>query len=496
MESYYRNKIKVFSLKDLCLELASRWKLVLVCMIIASVLFAGLRYLSAMKSYKDAVTRANEEQAEAVDKNPEKDIEEILSSLGDADMHAVQETLYLGKLISSQREYFDNSLLMDIDPEKETVLSLLYIIKNADDKEQPIVSGYKDLLLSEEMIEAIKAESSISADNEYIRELISFDNSLETTDELEVSIDTSDKDSLKIVIIVPVGADAEQIKNSISQAMLRCKKQLVQSIGNHDLEEVSADTLQICDRKTLQIQQKTVKGILDNKNLLTTQERSLTEAQRGAYTTISALQNGVQEPRQHADQIPKPVISKKSLLYGAVAGLMLYIFVFMLLFLFRDRINTPDDAISVTDGRLIGQIYRKSNSPFRWLLSSDFVNKIRYKTMLNSDIQISKTISSIEALCRHEGAENVAIASFSMTDSEDIDIMNRIADAVGEKGISMSVIDPSDNEAFDENKMNDIDAAVIVLKGEVAQKQSVGNWLELCRWYNVNNVGTVYVKEI
>ena len=480
---------KEINLKDFIWDLLEQWKAVLIVALCTAILATGAKYFKDIERYKATLEAANTVQEEYT--SQDEHIEAILSELPEDDKEMVQLVLQQEAWLENQRDYFNNSLLLRLDPNSQRQLILSYYIYEASDNAyDALKEAYVGHLKENEFVRAVKNQLETETEDKYVKELISgyYNNS---------DSDATAGEMFNAIIVIPESASADKLEKEISRLIIEYSKELSQQICSHKIKLVDAnDTIGVNEQAATK-RTNTINAINALNTTIKSTINALTDSQKEAYSQIDKVkesyktQQGLlgEEAQDGGEQveplIQKPRINKKYSLLGLILGAMLYAFAFLLWVMAQGRVNAASEVEYYTRERLLGAVYEKQvYKGARQLLHSKIIDSIRYKDLPDTDEQLNIVIKRIDAACKHLDIQELAIITIN---KETTPLVERIK----ESDIRANIVDIEDTN---EEALADANDAVFVIekKTKIAELYKV---LHICDIFGVNLRGSIFAGE-
>ena len=501
-KSYQRQTEKIISYKEVLWDLLTQWKAVLIVAVVTMILVSGAKYYKDMKAYK--LAEAKYKDVTQVNEVPQERIAEILSSLPENEVSTVEFLVKQNEWIESEKEYLNNSILMNTNPANQRTLLLDYYISLSDSNESKMTAlayGYIGYLGNEDLIDSIGQVISPDADRKYIAELINTNNDSSKDQSRTPNLTTgSDSDGalLEIRIVLPTEADAKAVEEVVSSELYDYTNDLNKEIGNHTIKLISSSEAYMFNKYAVDNRNNimvTINNLQNNENNM---KVALSDGQREAFDSIIEIKKGSSDSANNAQQETsaigpaKPTLSKKYALLGFVMGAMIYAFVYVIIMVIRGRVNYASDAEHYTQSRVLGEIYQNANTRgIQTLFRSNLVNKYRYKGKMDSNLQVEKITDILEAICKHEGIQNATL--FNMTGESGKGVLEKVLESASAKGINCNLVTIADG--IDERNMLDSSYAVFAL-GPETEISTASKTVSLCNEYDVRSLGNLFIGEI
>lgn len=497
----YRQPEIGINIKEMFWDLMSQWKAVLIVAVIVAAIVTGAKYQRDSSLYKESITEKETTHSEIpVDER----VDIILSSLSNEDASTVEFLVKQNEWIENEKEYMNNSILMNTNPSNQRTLVLDYCISVSDYTEAKMTAlmyGYTGHLSNEELINSVGQAIAPDISSKYIAELISInsDNSGVQSGNYNLVTD-SDSDSaiMEVRIVLPSDADATKVQQALTTALSDFKPELSDKIGGHSIRLVSSAEVYLFNNVAVTNHNNMMTAIYNLQNNSKNMRNMLSEEQKEALDSITAINKESSQPidslqqKEPETENVKPVFSKKYALLGFVMGAMLYAFVYAVIMIVRGRISYACDAAHYTQARLLGEVYQKTKHKGVYaLLHSNFVNKYRYKGKMDSDLQIEKATDILEAVCKHGDVQDVKL--YNMTRESNKDVLRKVLKRASEKGVNIKLIEIEDD--IDELNLLHSPHVVVAVEPETKVSKAI-NMAAIFNEYDVKPIGCVFIGTI
>lgn len=503
--SYQQPQMEI-NLLEVIWDLLEQWKAVLAVAIMMALLISGMKYSRDLTRYNSA-QRAKEE-VEQLGKTPEERIADILKTLPEGEVATVEFIVNQNEWIEKEKEYMNNSILMNTNPTNQRTLILDYYISVSDvsdAKMTALVYGYAGYLKDESLLNNIGDIIAPDAEQKYIAELITVNGDSSGDGNVEggassLAVDSNaDGAVFEVRVVLPKETDAVSVEKIISSSLSKYTSELNSKIGNHSISLIKSSEAYIFNANAVSNHNTVMQSVYNLQYNEKNMQPSLSDGQRSAIDSIKAIKREAkesaateQEGKQSSYEImQKPGVNKKYTLLGFMLGVIGYGFTYLLLLIIKGRINTVNDAVRYSQARLIGEIYQKQECKgLCKLLHSNLVCKYRYGKKADTDNQINNTIDALEAVCKQEGLQEVAIIS---TADDREGVITEIIDKAKEKNIETRLIKVLDTVNIKE--ISSLTHAVLFTDTET-KISKLAELVTACKDYDVSVVGNVFARAI
>ena len=303
-KSYQRQTEKIISYKEVLWDLLTQWKAVLIVAVVTMILVSGAKYYKDMKAYK--LAEAKYKDVTQVNEVPQERIAEILSSLPENEVSTVEFLVKQNEWIESEKEYLNNSILMNTNPANQRTLLLDYYISLSDSNESKMTAlayGYIGYLGNEDLIDSIGQVISPDADRKYIAELINTNNDSSKDQSRTPNLTTgSDSDGalLEIRIVLPTEADAKAVEEVVSSELYDYTNDLNKEIGNHTIKLISSSEAYMFNKYAVDNRNNIMVTINNLQNNEKNMKVALSDGQREAFDSIIEIKKGSSDSANNA----------------------------------------------------------------------------------------------------------------------------------------------------------------------------------------------------
>lgn len=316
-------------LKELMFAVLRRWRMLLVFSLALALVLGGYKAISAYQS--------NGQEYEEAQENYAKELETYNKS-----MEACQREIdNLTRDISSQEEYMENSILMNISPYDVWEAKAELFIRTedrdgnqSDELTTTIMRAYQSVLTSSSLLSEIAEERGV--DHRYLQELVTVTmgrDSYSGNDELfriaggGLIIRNWQNNFLTVQVRYKDEEGAKEILEGIINAGKKYQGQIQSSIGPHAIDEVSSTISSKIDF-SLADQQNNERARLDR----------LTES---LQTKNDELENA-EEPKDST--LASPVLTgAKYGIIGGIMGVFLAAFLVSIVFVMSDKVYSSKE---------------------------------------------------------------------------------------------------------------------------------------------------------
>ena len=490
-----QEQVMELDLKEFIWDMLSQWKAILIVSLLIAALVCGVRYFNDNASYNSAVEAQKEKESLSKDEK----ITSIVNTLPSDKQEAIWLVMHEKKWIENHKDYLNNSIVMNIDPAEQRELILVYKIEAADKHDNPmLVQLYDSFVSSETTVQMVGKAIDPHKELKYISEL--FRSNSESSDlENNESIEGADT-ALTVRIILPKDSNVEDVTKAVTSSLQEQGKKIMPQLP-HALSLAHSDVISINDMQAIMDHKTIIESINSLESSVKNTENNMTAEEKAAIAAISAILSETDDLADSniplaEDELVAPGLSMKHALIGFILGMFIYAFCFVALTVLKGTVNAASVLETYTKNRLLGEIYYKGKrSGLSKLFHSDIIDKIRYKEKPDYNIQVDMVEEAVEAACKHTEVKDVTLLRITGAGVGELldNAVSSIADSIISKGINSNEYDAS--ETFEEKALLNMSNAIMVTCDKTKFSQ-LGKVIDLCRYYGINVLGSVYISEM
>ena len=488
------------NIKKIIWELISQWKAILITAVICSLLVAGAKYMSDRNTYRDGLSQKEEREKQMTDLTAEERISTVFDSLSPEEVSDVKFVLNQESMIEQQQDYLNNSIWVNVDPANQRTLSIRYLLKTDESVDiGTISSGYYSILMKEAFAKKLRDIIDSDTKLKYIQELITAKN--------DGNVDGNTESSIFIVnVVLPDDSDAKEVENLIDAEFVDAEKFLNSNVGENSIQKLNSVDTKVYNLNAVDRRKKALDIINDLKTKVKNTKTAFSEQQTVAYEAVKTINDTMkvaetdeydQQKKDTVSESEEPKFRKKYALLGLMLGVFLYACCYVLLLILKGCVNGASDIEGYTNARLLGDVYYSSEKKtfLAKLLSSDIVDSIRYRNLPDAETQVNRIGQSVEAVCKHAEVKDLLLMRITDADNPERkkDVLHSIYNAIDENGISNRELDVSGD--FEERDFLQTDKTILII-GNDTKVSKLAKVMNLCRDYDMNVLGSIYISEM
>lgn len=478
------------SLLDLLYHILRRWRSILLFAVLFCVLLGGVKLVKGILTLGSA--DAKEEQ-----KNYESQLEGYTISKE----HLENQIKELTQSIQDKEDYYDHSILMNLDPKKSYKGAVTFVVTDAravpsadenrvwslaiDRKMDSVLGSYAALIQNGTILRNVQNGLSSKLDQKYLAELI------------YTQVDYQSK-LLHITVVGDDKQQAQSISDAIVQGLQNASVQMNVSVAAHRLELLSSYVGNDADT-SIPI------GMIPEAGANTSDasyQTSIEELQKNYTSSITDMQNQLLDCNNQLSELEEPEppvgasrtsVLKEGIKYGIIgfiAGAFVLAFVYALQYLLCGKLMDSDELNDRYGILLLGDYYAPlhahTNRIDRWI---DRMNGI---TGEKQSVESVYALSAANILAQVDAEKNPKLLLMGNAKSEDF---NAVATALSEKlcssGIDVITAGNVNESASAIEKLQEADQVVLIEQRGASRQQDIQKELLTLRKLEKKIIGAI-----
>lgn len=500
MENYQLEDMNRIDMGDIFKRILIRWKAAVLFGLVFGFCLAGLKYYKNKKNVNEIVASLGKAE------------ETILS---DSEQANVNEATAMLKRLAYQTNYYENSYLMNINPDNEKKVTITFYIDCSDDSYSNVVMKLmKNYISSDDFINKVlylfPDVNEKDKKSYYVKELFTFESVYYVDDKTSTVVSSSEeKAPFTLNVIVPDGVDVDNLVSKVNE--LICSKENIK--GNDGIKAdyqivfLSSTVNTLYDWSLINSQNSQYKNVLsletDSKalSLSAVELEAVKSKLEGIYMEesvkliIKSLEQKVGDIYADGcdDNIASDCVapasknsikvnfSKKLFVIGFAVGVVFYMICYFILLLLPAKLMDIDiDRLGVYEFGLYSEY--KPKGLFQKIFNSKIVFDMVYgKT--SSDEQLSLINDKIKNYCKYSDIENIGIIC---SKSNTKDFNEALSKAVKVKNKVLSV----DQDIYSSDSEN----VIYVYSEGVTKEEEFVSFLRSCKQYDKKLLGIIKVR--
>lgn len=466
------DQMREVSLVQLFWKVMLKWKIWILSAIIFAVLLPGVKYVKDVYTYQTTQNVSEEDVEAAVfTKEEQQQIDDVKD---------------LQQLLDKQRNYMENSVLMNIDPYQECVLKLQYYVNsdykvnytrdNELDYTSAITNAYVAYANDGMNQKDIWVDFEADLEEKYIAELISAESV--SDDMFIITVKYSDMNAL------------EKISKSVQKNLNEQTQKLSGIIGSHRLVLVSENILTQTDMALADSQKKVADLVNNYRTQITTLTSSMSEEQMKAVEQDVA-KDADKDVSVAEEELQKPGLSKKYVVLGFLAGLFLAVMVLVCIDVMSNKLQAAEELVDYFKLRQFGILVKDDRA--RGINGFILHLKYRNQKQLTTEASLMLAISNIELYCKNENITELFLTG-SEIERVNKDWINMMVNALKEQGIHAVY---GENICYDGaamRKASESGHVVLLEITDVSLYTEIEKEIRMLKDWNVNLIGCVGIE--
>lgn len=460
----------VINMQELLLHIALRWRSIVAGVLAIALLAVGFKYYKDYTYYQSRLQDAEQGSIAA----------EQLSKEELANVHVA---LGYSRAYQTQADYVANSPLMQIDPNRTLSANFSGVVigKNA-----VAAANLYGQMLANDALCAKVADTLKWKQDSYVWEMI---NIAVQTDE---NANTDEGVLVKVQVFGPTMDSCRIIAEALTARWPTLQAAATQAAGTHTLEvsSISYETaVSIYFRDTQQMHVNTLNNLRGSYN---TEIGKLTTAEKARLDELSADEN---DPTDDEAAVTPPSVSKKFLVLGFGGGLVLFVGLYALTYIFGSRVKTAEDLFQRFELPVLGSLpacgCKKGRCAIdRWLINLFRKEERGLTAEAKKDLFLRQTVLTAQK----SGVKTVYVTGSALSAGA-LECLAARAEDFAAKGIALKVGPCPLQDAASMEAMADADALLLAETAGRSAYTAVARELAMAEQLNVPLLGAVILEK-
>ena len=465
-------------------RLAEQWKAILVVALIVMFVFSGVRFW--------VVTSDDD-----MDGSEFGSQEEVLESLSINDREMVLSVLKEKAARDKLQEYIKNSPYMNLDPYRVNTVNMSWLITSEEGINKQLVAAYINELASYKLADAVNKSWGSPYNSENIRELLSVKSNIPVNTDADLN-----GNIITITLYVPGENDSRVAIDAINDIVASVNNKLIEAIGIHEIQALTSEQTITSSLTLAEDQFNNYNRFYNISNQLNSFSKILTEGQNAAYSTISQINEAVDESEGDQEMIipdnnkSAGPFSPKNMIIGFVLGGVLYVLIYMVYFILSSKITSPSVLEESFGLRTLGEWDSDKCKGLRaFLLNDRLVYKLHHKGHLDMETELNRSKESIvNAFDAKENGKLLVVSNNKYEDNVH-DYIEALTKMLGECGVvtDFAKVSISDGLSLGESVLKKNDNTVIIVDKNKSKINDVKEVLDKSMYCDVPVIGAIYV---
>lgn len=473
----------ILDFKELLWRLLEQWKAIVAFALIIMLLFSGFMYTRAKSA----------SEAEAVIGTPE----EILSSFSQSDQEIISSVYKQKESFNNLQRYISDSLLMNLDPYNVQQVVMSWYIDSDESLRVQLAEAYRNELTSSAVLNAVNNAWDGKYSTAQLSELIWTDTDAAID---QYADETNIKNIVSLTVCVPEGEDAAGTGEALNHEMQSIGSKLTADVGEHELSEIKRDTVTVFSEKIANSQTSTYTKLYNLNNQYTARLNGMSSDQKEALNKLLNYYSTVTEEGQSVEvqnTTPAVRMSKRNLIIGFLFGCFVYVGIYLLYFVFSDKIFSPaipEDAYNI---RNLGEYYSyQKKGLINWLICDPGIYKRHHKGHGDLLTEVERVGETVLSEMNRNNAKKLLLVSGADSSDNTKNLVSSISDRLSGSGLSTDTaeIKVSDGKYLSENVLEPADEVIVAIDENHFRTRDIKETVEKCQFNGKPVMGAVYTE--
>lgn len=478
------NQERIICIADLLKEIIRKLWLVIVVAIIFAALLGGYKYMKdtkAAESTKESASAAN-----------------LTDELNEEDAKAVNNVLWIWENLTQQREYAENSVLMQINAYDESNVTMLYYLdgvsNTTEEGARSLIDAYESYINNGALTADLK-QKGVELDAQYISELISCEVTTDMVSDESGALTLENGNSFNIKVIHENEEDCLALAAKITDCLKSYQSALQQSMGGHSLTLVEQSYSEVVDRSLWTYKLDRTNSIISMQDRITELEANMSSEQLDIiekYTEkADSLQDENTEEMEPAET-SHVSISKKYVALGGLIGIVLACLFIIACYILGGTIQKAEDLQYIYNLRVLGEISEREKHNIFLAIWNRLIGKKEVKLSLEEEKAL--LLSNLCISCKKENIKKILLGSGRNINVNQVYINDLICE-LKKAGIDAEYMENIlySSEAF-VKMATGCDSIVLLEKVRDSRYDEVSKELKACMEQDVKILGAVVLS--
>lgn len=445
-----------------------KWRAILCIAVVCAVLAGAFRYQSDLRMHKASYEAALNKVEEAP-----LSIEELKARLNAEELAGVYRAIFFNKRAEVTTEYLDHSLLVHADPYAIDVNYLYYTPKGED--AESIAIEVEQYIFNEDFFRDLLEKTGWDIQTQHLWELFDYE---------------FYKGQIKITIAAD-NADNSQFLTDLTMKILE-EKFAGKIINGY------AITDKVVDYSLVSTYNDIYDFSVKSGEIFANYWYHFTDTQRQLYEkmTADASDSDTENVTYEEPALEKTYLNKSMMLMGGLAGIIIGIVLFAVLFTFSGNIHGAEEVRFLYDEQIVGYVSGYDQKRKKWFGAID--HAIDYfasrENRISSEQQMALLQSNLYLKCKEQNIKKLYIAG-SMIEKIPRELLESVANYLVSKDIK-AVIGKNllqDAEALLEAV--ELGNIVFIEIDESSNCKDIAKELNLCLEHQINQLGIILIQK-
>lgn len=473
MKERYQLPEREVNFQNMIWQIIYSWRAIIISAIVCAVLFGGIKYA------KDVRSAGASEQTTGAATN------ELEKKLSDEQSDAVNAAKSVKSQLESKRDYKAKSVLMNLDPYKENVVTLQYYVNTnyvlnlsqniKKDSTSDVVGAYISFVKNKGVVNAIG-----DTGNGYINEQL-----------LANSITDSSAGNFVVYVIGKNEEDAEKLADKVDASIQAYQSTVADKIIAHELTLVERHASLNTDNDLATKQLALNASISDLKTQLSTLKAGMTSDQ---LKLLDKNSKETSKAKSEQQTVATP-ISKKYVVFGILIGIFLSSVWIAFCFVIDGKINSARELQQTYGLRILGEYADAKNRKKRvFQFVDNWLDRLNHKETWTEEEQKALILTNIGVTCKKENVTKVFVTTSLHLDESDKQLVNMFLKSLEAAGLQTVFGENIMRNAKSLEQMSEIGTVILVEKEAYSAYSSLERELSLCSEQKAEVLGVVVIK--
>lgn len=505
---------------DLLVEILSRWRVLVVCMLIGGILMGGLSFVrsyrtaEAQKAQIAEMEKKLQEKKEQLEAGQQEEDtkgnlatkEYLQEQLTEVQKNNINTVLDEESFIEEQEAYYDSSILMQLDALNISQVKLTFLVTSNDEERSNSIELIYEDMISGGLFQWIADNSAEDISPAALGELIAISRSSRAL--------ISGSDSFSVIVVHATEEQCKELAQAVVTYITQQQEQVRKELGSHDIVVVNEAYSQMVDTTLMDKQRGVKKNITTWKSDVANKKAAFAEEEWKYYNFVTmgkvqgtpeeyeredSVSDG-QQTTQESTTLDMPVVtppsvSIKYVILGMLLLAFVYVFYVFVIYIINNKLRAEDDISRLYRVPQLGKIPQTCAKKKVFSFVDNWILRIRDRGKRKFSEEEAKGLAAVavKISAKREALDTVYCIGCNIKDKAS-EVSDKIQNVLKEESIDMAVLN---NVLYNQEAMEQLQGAkgaFLLEKAGETLYDEIAKELELLRRQGIKVLGVVVVE--
>lgn len=471
-------KERQIDILDLMWNILSKWRVLIVSMLLGGILLAVFSYVSSYQEVKIQKETVQEKDVTVIK-------EELENVMTESDINSVLNAVKYEQRYNSYLIYQEETFALSVDPFHVIRADIVFKIE-ADDMEQAynIQKMYGSIIESSDLYNYLEENCSLDYS---ASQLISVDKAFYN--------EMNGRDTLKVGIVYSDEETCQEIVSKIIDYITMKQEELVEILGEHKVDVIMQSDMAVTDGEYFTLQADYEHELVAFSNTITELKESFTEEQKEYYNCIVENDEEVSISEEIDATPKKPSVNLKSVVIGMLLIGFICVCYIAVKYILNNKLRSNESLTDLYDVHQLGLIPLEQKKKGKLAFIDSWINSLKNRNNRRFTRQeaICMTTAAIKIALR-KSSENAVFLVGCDIEKQTKDVCEQVKNILSKEGIVVHILDNILYDAESMTKLENAHSVVLVERANSTLYNEVEKEIEVLKRQNIVILGGVVVE--